>query len=598
MAVEELYKVELRGADIVALALARMDAEAKKSAQSFATHAGPSQQAASSFSQKVGGLADAFKMVSRDIGTVGGAGVQAFTHMADEALSIASVMTGGIGITAAIAAVGVAVGGLRALWVAEEEAMKRATEEKRAVLESQKNIIKSLAASIQEENRNATEEDAARIRSEIEATDRLIAVKRANLTVTSSLRANRGEALDDIKSRSELVRTERERVSALEAENAARTDLLAGVEKELETRGAMERRRVSMEKALAQETTAMKQAAQVSIAWANGIRAAWENLQVAKVEVRDNDMSELDRNAGAPDPIELQMEKERIERAEELKMRVDDLIAAQLGYRNVVATTASTTMGALEEEERQRRELVTAIQAQDRANLEYAAGMIYAASVNTAYTASMYAVGKGIDYASMELMRFQDINRDNYRDLLQINENTMAAWAQRLQAFLFVTAMEAGRMALMENAMGMGEVARGTGALFTNPAEAATHFVSAGMHYATSAAYATFAGGAAVGFGVVAASRGQGGMFASAAQDKEDLGGNRSSNGSVGGGPSGGMYGGGGERGSGQRPNISIIINNEPGSYSQAKLDEAAVEVSRHVARANRSWFERQRMAN
>lgn len=544
-------------------------------------------------SQRTGHLADAFKMVSRDIGTLGGASAQAFTHMADEALSVVGILTGGVGITAGIAAVGLAIGGLSALWQYEEAAMKRASEEKSAALEAQKTIIKSIAASILEENRNATEDDAARIRAEIEATDRLIAVKRANLSVTESLRANRGEALHDIKSRADLVRTERDRVAALERENAARGDVLAGIEKELETRGDMERRRVSMEKALAQETTSMKQAAQVSIAWANAIRAAWQNLQVAKVEVRDNDMSELDRTAAGPDAIEVQMEKDRIERAEALSLHVDGLIASQMGYRDVIVTTASTTMGALEEEEAQRRELTMATQAQDRANLEYAEGMVYAAGVNVAYTTSMYAVGKGIDYASMELMRFQDINRDNYRDLLQINENTMAAWAQRLQAFLFTTAMEAGRMALMENAMGLGEVARGTGALFTNPAEAATHFVSAGMHYAASAAYGTFAGGAAVGFGVVAASRGQGGLFASASTDQ---GGGLSSGGGGGGGaPSGGSYGGGGERGS-RSPSIVVNINNEPGAITPEDQDRAAVATARHVARAQRSWFARQQM--
>jgi hypothetical protein len=284
--------------------------------------------------------------------------------------------------------------------------------------------------------------------------------------------------------------------------------------------------------------------------------------------------------------------------AEILRQAKQELAEADAEEEEAEKKARAERAAAWEEMEQQlirekqlREDAARAAEEQERAVRAAQMAQFYANSVNASFTVGMYAVGKSIDFASSELMQFQDINRDNWRDMLQITEDTKAAFAARLQAFLFSTAIEAGKMAIWENAEGIKETALGAAALFTNPAEAASHFVSAGLHYAASAAYGTFAGGAAVGAGVVASQRGEGGLFSASPGNGGGYGG---APGGGGGGPSGGSYSGGGERGGGGP--VVINITNEPGSMPPDDQDRAAMAVARHVRRAQQDWFTSQEM--
>lgn len=109
----------------------------------------------------VGGLADKFKAVSRDIGTAGGAVAQFATHAADEVLSVADAVGAG-GLVGAIALAALAGKGISLVfeqWIAESEkaeqaAMASAQAEiswMEQTKESIKNKTKLITASMQEE---------------------------------------------------------------------------------------------------------------------------------------------------------------------------------------------------------------------------------------------------------------------------------------------------------------------------------------------------------------------------------------------------------------------------------------------------------------
>jgi hypothetical protein len=226
-----IYRVQVSGVEQARAQVASVPAAANASMTSL--------------SQRAGSLADAFKVVSRDIGTLGGSTAQAFTHMADEALSVVGILTGGAGITAGIAAIGLAVGGLSALWQSEEAAMKRATEEKKGALEATRTLVSSIAKTIIEEQGDATEAQVVQLRAEIDATDRVLTLKRANLLVTNSIK---GATIDEVLARTELVRTQNDEIGRMEKENAARAATIDGLEKELEKRARMARQREEQER--------------------------------------------------------------------------------------------------------------------------------------------------------------------------------------------------------------------------------------------------------------------------------------------------------------------------------------------------------------
>lgn len=551
------------------------------------------------FSSKLDHVSDSAKKVARDMDATGNKVAESSLKAIDNITGLAAAMAAGP--FSLVGAIGLVVGG----WAAYNSITSRSAEIDREA----KTAVDALMAStraLAEQQVSLNESDSKQLKHRQDVVDLTITQNALNLQamnlnvmgfrmmVEEQRRGLNSLSLSDptgAKRAGELMQT----IDTLKGLEAGYT---LAVREQEKLRGEAADVRYRLIGAIAEETDAKRtaDAKKNSDERAKHDAEAIERSAAAAIEFdqRDQRMAQAREDAQTErlargEEEEQKAETERERRVEEALADDQELARQEKKHDNErLDKLREYDQAAKLASQEQREELKRLRDEQMKAT----AGMIYAQGVNTAYTTSMYAVGKGIGYATSELQQFQDINRDNYRDMLQINENTMAAWAQRLQAFLFTTAMEAGRMALMENAMGLGEVARGTGALFTNPAEAATHFVSAGMHYAASAAYGTFAGGAAVGFGVVAASRGQGGLFASASTDQ---GGGLSSGGGGGGGPSGGSYGGGGERGS-RSPSIVVNINNEPGSMTPEDQDRAAVTTARYVARAQRSWFARQQM--
>lgn len=567
-----IYRVQVSGVEQARAAIASVPGHATAAAESL--------------SERTNRLADSFKMVSRDIGTLGGAASQTFTHMADEALSIVGVITGGGGLVAAISVAGIVIGRLAEAWkdyeTSEKAAAKFSTEwltKHNKQLEEALILQRKTTAALSGETRASAEEKILATTTKINELKTQIAKAEADSAYrVGKDKEDREKKLLDLNSQLYLFETDRNKAIQDRQKILDENTRKMRESFEIENAAAAELRRIQ---ATADEIARKREAN------ARSAEAAIEFDQRTQRLAQDREDEQTKRLA-EQDAAENKAAEEREKRVDEAMAQDNDQFRQEKEHDNArldaLREYDQEYKRAMEEE---RKELERLRQEQIRASI----GMAYANSVNASYAVGMYAVGKSVDFVSSELMQFQDINRDNWRDMLQITEDTKAAFAARLQAFLFSTAIEAGKMAIWENAEGIKETALGAGALFTNPAEAASHFVSAGLHYAASAAYGTFAGGAAVGAGVVASQRGEGGLFASAPSGG---GGYGSGGAGGGGGPSGGSYSGGGERGGGGP--VVINITNEPGSMPPDDQDRAAMAVARHVRRAQQDWFTSQEM--
>lgn len=244
---------------------------------------------------------------------------------------------------------------------------------------------------------------------------------------------------------------------------------------------------------------------------------------------------------------------------------------------------------------------IRALERQQQAQRLALAQQAYATGVNATYGASMYYVGQSIDFVSGQAQKFGSINRDNWRDMLAITEDTKAAFAAQLQAFLFNLGIQSGKMAVFEMAEGGKETALMFGdyalAMMGNPLAAAsgtTHGISAAAHFATAGAYATLGTGAIGGSLAIGASRGSGGMFSAGSPA-----GGGGGPGGGGGGPSASSGPGtGGPKGNTwNSPSVININNNYGGGGINATDDRRAAQaVAWGVRNANQSYITRRQM--
>jgi hypothetical protein len=190
------------------------------------------------------------------------------------------------------------------------------------------------------------------------------------------------------------------------------------------------------------------------------------------------------------------------------------------------------------------------------------------------------------------LAQLGSINRENYKDQLIFSNELPAIIAREVQARLGAFGAEATGKAIMSSADGLRETAIGTSMLFINPAEAATHYTAAGVHFAAASAYGVLGTGALVGAAGIGAARGAGGIvpLTSDEQDRqrtsERLGGNET------------WAGGGGSSSTGSSggSEFTLTIVNQPGSISASDERRSAQTVASVVRRARMDAFERRRM--
>lgn len=597
----ELYQVELRGNDVVFRALQQMDQEARKAAESFSRTSKPSIDAATTFSARANGLADAFKMVSRDIGTLGGQSAQVFTHMADEALSIIGVLSSGAGIPAAIAGIGIAVGGLSALLSsaeterakAHEQAVKAEEEEQRAVLETARAIL--------EKRKGYTEEQIA-LREIQEDLTRKSMLERADLIGRLTLYKEEAKARGDneeftqaavrLREEQEAQAEDARELRAREAETrAAKNKLLTqeALEGELEWQSVLvesgSKAAQTKEQEQKRAEARAEAAAQAGMSFDARMAAeerAREEAQFAAAVQQASAEQQLDDDESAR--LRQMEEEDRARFAAEQERDASRLSAIQA--QDAAARTALANQAIATAELRQEQEL------QERAAKMATAAQIGQAVVMTAATPVVAELTGQVHELAMA-------NRETYRDLIFFSKEFPALIAAKAQAVLAGIAAEATGRAAMEGAEALAMLALGLGYMAVPGMQgfAAPAFASAAQHGAAAAAFAALGGGALGGAMLIGSQRGEGGLVSLTSAERDDLDRKRGvTSDRGGGGVSGGSAFSGGERFGSGRGQTIVNIYNEPGSIAGQDQERAAAEVARHVQRAQRDWFTRYEM--
>lgn len=554
-------------------------------------------QGTTTLSERANKLADAFKMVSRDIGTVGGAAAQAFTHAADEALSVIGIITKG-GLGAVLAGVGLAAGAVAlaySLWNDETEESKRlaveAEKSHKALVAASKDganqafeatkklnaeqtrrlaIEKDLLVAALEQDKlakmleaskdaNVADRVTARAKAEKDSDAAIAKAKEERETAWASYRVQINKELNKEITRNEVDEQEERRKKAQAIaekraqEEAARNQRSAESAVEFDSRMARE--------AMAREALQMQAAVDVA--------AAEKKL--------DDDEAKRKEDMAAEDRARFLEEQERD------AARMDSLRASDQAIKAALREQTKA-QAALREEQ---TKAMLAAKMQEVAQIAQAAVMMAASPVVAELTSQVHALAMA--------------NRETYRDLIIFNEEWPALIAAKAQAVLAGIAAEATGRAAMEFAEAGAMTALGIGYLAIPGMQgfAAPAFASAASHAASGVAFGALAGATFAGAVAIGSVRGEGGLVALTKAEQEEQDRKRTSDGGgssfSGGGPSGGMYGGGGERG-GRGTSIVVNINNEPGSIAPEDQDRAAVATARHVARAQRSWFARQQM--
>ena len=555
-----IYAIAVQGASDAIAAFNAVNEASKKAAATAHLHDLSMTSSAKStgvFSESVNKLADSFKMVSRDIGTVGGQAAQTFTHIADEALSVVGILSGPSGMAAGIGIAGLAVGALAAAFsVASDKANEykgiadRALD--RAIVNGYKDAVNGIsdafvAARNEAENYSETAEAAT-----VLGLTGLIEKKQSELFVANDkvtrtrLNAEIGLftlQLENAKARLKFI-----------ADEKAQRDALAESEKEA---------------------------------------AIQESAREKAKEKRDKERMQ----AGA-DSYAL-FEKAAANISAKNKKDQDDIDAAKKKERDEEDRLHKEMLGILERDQAQERDAkikfykelgdaaLSAAEKLKKLKLAEKEAM-RAAVVDAGYAPSMFVIGNATSFATGQLKAFGQINRDNWRETLTMTEDKKEAFFAEAQAAIFNMGIQAGTKSIFEGAEAVKEGALMFGAIASKDFPAATlHAKSALTHAASSAIYGT------IGVGAVGTSFAVGALHGAPGGGAGGGGGSRKGMDNMPSAPSGGGGGGGSPSGGGA---VNITYVYEAGSINAADERATARTVAEGVGNARGSWFERRRM--
>lgn len=171
---------------------------------------------------------------------------------------------------------------------------------------------------------------------------------------------------------------------------------------------------------------------------------------------------------------------------------------------NVIAETLKldeeATERRIQNRQRETEAAVEGLQRQEEAARRVANALMLNSVATEAYGVAMMAVGPAINTLTSQLAVLGELNRENYRDLLEVTDQTPILIAKQIQAMLAGIAQQAAAKALFEGAEAAKEVALAIGsAAMYDAAGASMHLSAAAAHGASAAAYAALGGGAAGG---------------------------------------------------------------------------------------------------
>lgn len=305
-----------------------------------------------------------------------------------------------------------------------------------------------------------------------------------------------------------------------------------------------------------------------------------------------NEFSTMDQRARVMRyEAEQQASVERLQLADRERKRIEEMSHDE--YMTLNQLDEDHTAIVIANRQAETEATIRALERQQQAEQRMMAQQVYGTGVNAAYGASMYYVGQSIDFVAGQAQKFGNINRDNWRDMLAITEDTKAAFAAQLQAFLFNMGIQSGKMAVFEMAEASKEGALMAGSIAVYDfAGAANHGISAAAHLATAGLYATLGTGAVGGSLAIGALRGSDGPI-KAVPDNPVTG----TSGAGRGGPSA-SGGPDGQAGNTWNSPSVININNDYGGGGINAQDDrrAAQAVARGVQRANQSYVMRRQM--
>lgn len=637
----EVYSVTVVGNEAAMRALSQLDGEATKSTQRFNAASKESGEHASKFAEKVGTISQMFKGVSRDVDSVGGEMASTFARGTSDVLGMAEAL-GGNGLLPIIGAVSFAVGMGAKAWDTYKEEAERAANASIESLARNKKAVDDMLAKFKESVKPATadEQDELRQRAGI-VQKRMQEVEFARKTAEADAVRTRDDGLRATylqKSRdaqNELTRLERESEGIAERRKQVQEDLrkqaeadalaakvaaemeaarlrhkedLARIEKDRSTLAEQELKasftqmqyedqlretdRINQE-GMAKWHESLKMVANDWGAVERGVKfveeatTSWMQLTLKGKEqhaqllasqsgisntLKIQRLRDVDEVRKAEIDLERDITIEKANKAEE-RGEIDDFEAS---------ATRATAIQVADEKKRQIAEstdfAIAEIRRLEQAQQRQMMGALYASSVNATYSASMFMVGDATSFATSQLQKFGDINRDNYRELLDFTPKTIEAFAKAAQAAIFNMGLQAGVKSIFESGEALKEEALTLGSIFYNPAEAATHSASAATHIAAASMYGMIGIGAVGGSLAIGGVRGKGGLIGSGASS---TGAPSSGGGSSSTGPSTG----GGGFSSSQQPYVKITNVFEAGAWYSGD-DQALKRTGSHFLRA------------
>lgn len=566
-----IYAIAVQGAEDAVKAFGKVSAATKSV-----------EVAQDNMAAKANHYADAFKKVSRDIGTVGGQAAQAFTHIADEALSVVGMLTGG-GLTAALAGVGIGVGAVVLAYKAWND---ETAESKRLADQAVESHNKLLASA----KKNADDAFASTTRMNAEQLRR-VSIEKQLLVVALQL--------DQQKRLAEAASQEGNAVNRAIAMAKIRKESDAEIAKaSAESEAALGKFNVAQARATEMEVTRVKLDEQKE----RGDRAkkAEDDRQSEELRASERADAQMRRDQSDAAAREQAADDARLDkmRKDDEKRRADEK-KSQEEWDKEEQDAASRVADAFGEAAKRKEDAAIKAAAafkkmrDEIMNIGFAAAAFKNVTAPT-FDAGMMVINSATGLANKYLDEFGTINRDNWRDMLSFSKDKQAAFAAEAQAALWSLARQAAPKAIYENAEGIASAAAAAGEYGKGNVAGGVLLTAAAVgHYAASAAYGTIAVAAGGGSLAIGAARGKGGIVA--ASPGGGGGGMSAGPGASPRSGGGGFTGGGGSTSPGGGA-VNITYVYEAGSINAADERATARTVADGVGSARGSWFERRRM--
>lgn len=474
--------------------------------------------------------------VTGGAGALAGMGVQGASAVGQ----IASLFASGNPLMVGIGLAAIAIGFIAKGWREYEEAEKRATEYAAGAGARRLKIIEDETAAVKKRTTAFSEADKEDAIARITAAKAIIeaeegAIKRLDRTYATKKKLAATE--DSFRRHSLLLYDAQTALSAAESRlDAASAAHIERMKEEfmfskINAETLREQSKETDRLALAKKHKAEQDA------YYFGQLKAGNDLDAALLKKQTDD----EENAA----VERIMRERRLEQAA-VERVVAEAEAQSAADKKLTEQLDESFDRAVEREE----QLKNATKERDQAQRDAAASAVMSASVNTTYAVSMDVVSSSTGFATQQLQKFGDINRDNYSDILDFSPKARDALVKEAQGAIFNMGLQAGTKAIFEQGEAFKETALAAGSFALHEYDAgAMHLVSAATHQVASASYATIGGGAVGASFGIGAMRGKGGMFGTGNDSTDSTGGGSASSrdsGSGGSGPSAGRGGSGG----------------------------------------------------